>query len=111
MTNVHGWYTLKVVVAAAMHSPGRAAMRGCSARAAITTRPIYKEEYTMDQNAIIQLVSTLGFPIVCCGALFWRMVKSDEQHKAEMDKFSEALNNNTIVMTRLCEKMGDNGHV
>lgn len=65
----------------------------------------------MDQNTIIQLVSTLGFPIVCCGALFWRMVKSDEQHKAETDKFSEALNNNTIVMTRLCEKMGDDGHV
>lgn len=65
----------------------------------------------MDQNAVIQLVSTLGFPIVCCGALFWRMVKSDEQHKAEMDKFSEALNNNTVVMTRLCERMGDDGHV
>ena len=40
LTNVHGGRTIKVVVAAAMHSPGRAAMRGCSARAAITTRPI-----------------------------------------------------------------------
>ena len=65
----------------------------------------------MDTNSIIQLVSTLGFLIVCCVALFWRMVKSDEQHKAEMDKFSEALNNNTVVMTRLCERMGDDGNI
>lgn len=58
----------------------------------------------MDANTIIQLVGSLGFPIVMCGALFWRMVKSDEQHKAEMDKLSEALNNNTIALTKLSEK-------
>lgn len=40
-----------------------------------------------------------------CGALFWRMVKSDEQHKAEMDKLSEALNNNTIALTKLSDNL------
>lgn len=59
----------------------------------------------MDANAIIQLVASLGFPIVMCGALFWRMVKSDEQHKAEMDKLSEALNNNTIALTKLSNNL------
>lgn len=59
----------------------------------------------MDVNAIIQLVGSLGFPIVMCGALFWRMVKSDEQHKAEMDKLNEALNNNTIAITKLSDKL------
>ena len=59
----------------------------------------------MDVNAIIQLVGSLGFPIVMCGALFCRMVKSDEQHKAEMDKLSEALNNNTIALTKLSDKL------
>lgn len=59
----------------------------------------------MDANTIIQLVSSLGFPIVMCGALFWRMVKSDEQHKAEMDKLSEALNNNTIALTKLSDNL------
>lgn len=59
----------------------------------------------MDVNSIIQLVGSLGFPIVCCGALFWRMVKSDDQHKQEMDKISEALNNNTVALTRLTEKI------
>lgn len=59
----------------------------------------------MDINGIVQLVGTLGFPIVCCGALFWRMIKSDEQHKEEISKMSEALNNNTIAITRLTDKL------
>lgn len=59
----------------------------------------------MDANTIIQLVGSLGFPIVMCGALFWRMVKFDEQHKAEMDKLSEALNNNTIALTKISDKL------
>lgn len=29
----------------------------------------------MDANTIIQIISSLGFPIVMCGALFWYMVK------------------------------------
>lgn len=59
----------------------------------------------MDANTIIQLIGSLGFPIVMCGALFWRMVKSDEQHKEEMDKLSEALNNNTIAITKLSDNL------
>lgn len=60
----------------------------------------------MDVNTLIQLVSSLGFPIVCCGALFWKMVKTDEQHKEEMDKVTDALNNNTIALTKLSDKLG-----
>lgn len=59
----------------------------------------------MDANTVIQIVGSLGFPIVMCGALFWRMVKSDEQHKEEMDKLSEALNNNTIAITKLSDNL------
>lgn len=59
----------------------------------------------MDANSIIQLVGSLGFPIVACGALFWRMIKSDEQHKEEMAKMSEALNNNTSALVKLTEKL------
>ena len=59
----------------------------------------------MDANTIIQLVGSLGCLIVMCGALFWRMVKSDEQHKEEMDKLSVALNNNTIAITNLSDKL------
>ena len=63
----------------------------------------------MDVNSLIQLVGSLGFPIVSCGALFWRMVKSDEQHKEEMNKMSEALNNNTSALVKLTERLDKEG--
>lgn len=63
----------------------------------------------MDINVLIQLIGSLGFPIVACGALFWHMVKSDDQHKEEMDKMSEALNNNTAALLKLTEKIDKEG--
>lgn len=63
----------------------------------------------MDVNLLIQLVGSLGFPIVACGALFWRMLKSDEQHKEEMSKMSEALNNNTNALVKLTERLDREG--
>lgn len=63
----------------------------------------------MDVNSLIQLIGSLGFPIAACVALFWRMVKSDEQHIEEMSKMSEALNNNTSALVKLTEKLGKEG--
>lgn len=59
----------------------------------------------MDVSTITSLVSSIGFPIVMCGALFWKMNKQDEQHKEEMDKVTEALNNNTIALTKLIDSV------
>lgn len=63
----------------------------------------------VDANTIIQLVGSLGFPIVACVALFWFMIKSNEQHKEEMNKLSEALNNNTLAITKLSDKISQEG--
>lgn len=63
----------------------------------------------MDLNTLVQLIGSLGFPIVMCGALFWKMNKSDEQHKEEMTKMSEALNNNTKAILKLTEKLEREG--
>ena len=60
----------------------------------------------MDVSAITQMISTLGFPVVMCAALFWKLDKSDEQHKEEIGKLSESLNNNTVVMEKLLVKLG-----
>lgn len=59
----------------------------------------------MDVTIVTQLVSTVGFPIACCVALYWRMIKSDEQHKSDNEKFSEAINNNTLAITKLVETL------
>lgn len=60
----------------------------------------------MDASAITSLVGSLGFPIVACFAMFWKMNKQDELHKEEMEKVTVALNNNTIALTKLVDKVG-----
>lgn len=57
----------------------------------------------MDANAIITAISTLGFPIVMCAALFWKMDKQDSEHKEEIGKVSEALNNNTLALQHMVD--------
>lgn len=55
----------------------------------------------MNINDIVGIISSLGFPIVMCLLLYKRMDKQDEQHKAEMDKLTDALNNNTLALQEL----------
>lgn len=72
----------------------------------------------------VQLISTLGFPIVACVcmALYVKeqtknnredVKELNEQHSKEMidfkDEIKEALNNNTIALTKLCEKLDERG--
>lgn len=59
----------------------------------------------MDLNAFTTLIGSLGFPIVMCLLLFYRMDKQDENHKIEMEKITEALNNNTQALTSLATKI------
>lgn len=82
-------------------------------RQAVSHRLFYyreRKEVDMDANAIMTMVQTLGFPIVCCGALFWRMMKESDNHKEEMEKVTDALNNNTQALIRLEESLkGEKG--
>ena len=55
----------------------------------------------MDIGTIQGLVSNMGFPITCVIAMFWMMNKERENHKEEMQKVTEALNNNTLALTEL----------
>lgn len=61
----------------------------------------------MDANTIMQLISSVGFPIVCCGALFWKMNKDDARHVEEMEKITEALNNNTLALQELANNISN----
>lgn len=60
----------------------------------------------MDTNAIVQLISSLGFPIACCVAMFWQNNKLNESHKEEVSKLNEAINNNTIALNHIIDKLG-----
>ena len=65
----------------------------------------------MDAGILTQLIGSLGFPIAMCIAMLWMLNKQSEQHKTEMDKITEALNNNTIALTKLATKLGVDDNV
>ena len=58
-------------------------------------------------NAIIQAVSTVGFPIVCSGALFWLMNKQSTEHKEEMTQLKDVISQNTVVLAELKQMIKD----
>lgn len=71
----------------------------------------------MDFNGISDLIQSVGFPIVCflmCGwYVKYREDKNDDkydklnlQHDEEMKQMVSALNNNTIALQRLTDKIG-----
>ena len=60
----------------------------------------------MDTGTIVQLISSLGFPIACCIAMFWQNNKLNESHKEEVSKLNEAINNNTIALNHIIDKLG-----
>lgn len=72
----------------------------------------------------VQIISTLGFPIVACISMAIYVKEQTKnnredvkelnaQHSKEMnafkDEIKEALNNNTIALTKLCERLDREG--
>ena len=59
----------------------------------------------MDVSTISQLIGSLGFPIVVSLLLIYMNYKQSEEHKQEMEKITESLNNNTVALTKLTERL------
>ena len=57
----------------------------------------------MNIEVLTQIVTTVGFPIVACGGLFWYINKVTDSHKEEVKAMMESLNQNTLVLTELKE--------
>jgi formate hydrogenlyase subunit 3/multisubunit Na+/H+ antiporter MnhD subunit len=56
-------------------------------------------------SSIISAISTVGFPIVACGALFWYIQKENTSNRDKIDKLSDTINANTAVMDKLLERL------
>lgn len=61
----------------------------------------------MTVNDVTTLISTVGFPICMCGAMFWYMIKQNEQHKEETDAMKTAINSLEIAITKLTDKLNE----
>lgn len=66
----------------------------------------------MDLPTVIQLIGSVGFPIVACIVMGWyvkyttdkhreELTNLNNQHRDELTSITEALNNNTIALTEL----------
>ena len=53
-------------------------------------------------NEVVQLISTVGFPIVCVMFL-WRYVNTT------MKEFTDTMRENTAILTKLMQKLDDLG--
>ena len=67
---------------------------------------------------IISIVSSVGFPIAMCFVMGYYLKythddhredikRLQEQHAEEMNAITEAVNNNTLVIQRLLDNIGD----
>lgn len=67
---------------------------------------------------IIEIFNQLAFPLAMCllMAYYVKYITDhnredinnlNQQHREAEQKITEAINNNTLVMTRLCERMGE----
>lgn len=67
---------------------------------------------------IISIIQSLGFPIACVVAMFVMWQREVQSHDEEMEKMratletqskatTDALNNNTQVLTRILERIGE----
>lgn len=67
-------------------------------------------------SEVINIISTVGFPIFACITMGWfvkyqldknneEMQETRESHKQEVEKITEALNNNTLALQKLIDKI------
>ena len=70
----------------------------------------------MDINSIATMIGTLGFPIVACCAMAYFFARVNDNyrndikemqanHKEEIAGMTEAINNNTLVIQKLVDRM------
>lgn len=76
----------------------------------------------MDVASITQLITAVGFPVVACLLMGYYIKQQTDnyrqdvsalqtQHKEEMLKVTEAVNNNTLALTKLADALIERGFV
>ena len=70
----------------------------------------------MNSADILSAITTVGFPIVMCLAMCYYIMKVNDQHtkdilslnekhQQEISDITTAINNNTMVIQKLCDKL------
>lgn len=60
----------------------------------------------MDTNTLIEIVNSVGFPIVACAALFWMNINSLKQQRMILNELTKTVEHNTQIMQELNYQIG-----
>ena len=61
----------------------------------------------MDLAGVLQILQTIGFPSAFCLIVLKMLEEERVSHKEEMRQMTEALNNNTMVLTAIKQRLDD----
>ena len=56
---------------------------------------------------IVNIISSVGFPIAMALLLFWYLQKESENHKSETNSLKDAITKLEIAITTLVNKIGE----
>lgn len=56
---------------------------------------------------LFELINSTVFPIAMCIILCYFVKYTTDENNKKLDKMTEAINNNTLVITKLVEKMDE----
>lgn len=59
----------------------------------------------MNVNDVTTLISTIGFPIVMCGAMAWYIKHLTETHRNEVNELVESIHKNTEKIIELIDSV------
>lgn len=60
---------------------------------------------TLFINTVTQVIGSLGFPIVMCFYMMKQNREMDKDHKEEVSQLREAVENNTLMMQKIFDKL------
>ena len=65
----------------------------------------------MSIDDLLTAISTVGFPIVLAVGLLYVVLMIFKAYREDVDKLKEALNNNTLVLQKLIDKLDKEGGI
>ena len=59
----------------------------------------------MEVTEIINMVSTVGFPIAMCLMLSWYVKTTNDSYRNDIKSLQQSIDNNTTVMNKIIDKL------
>jgi hypothetical protein len=60
---------------------------------------------TISSSGIVDIISTVGFPIACVVALGWYVKELDKEHKQEVDSLAEQIAKMNVLIEKIIDRI------